>query len=98
PALASEGDRGRRRILRVQEMLRDIVHGAILRRFRVGMRVVDARSGRILFGRRSGALMDPASNQKVLATATAMMRLGADWRFRTELSGAAPDGNGVITG
>ena len=96
--LPSEGDRDRPRILHVQEMLRDIVHGAILRRFRVGMRVVDARSGRILFGRRSGALMDPASNQKVLATATAMMRLGADWRFRTELSGPAPDGNGVITG
>ncbi|HET6150687.1 MAG TPA: D-alanyl-D-alanine carboxypeptidase/D-alanyl-D-alanine-endopeptidase [Polyangia bacterium] len=94
----SEGDRDRPRILHVQEMLRDIVHGAILRKYRVGMRVVDARSGRILFGRRSGALMDPASNQKVLATATAMMRLGAEWRFRTELSGPAPASNGVITG
>jgi D-alanyl-D-alanine carboxypeptidase/D-alanyl-D-alanine-endopeptidase (penicillin-binding protein 4) len=96
--LPSEGDRDRPRILHVQEMLRDIVHGAILRRFRVGMRVVDARSGRVLFGRRSGALMDPASNQKVLATATAIMRLGADWRFRTELSGPAPGAGGVVTG
>ena len=96
--LPSEGDRDRSRILHVQEMLRDIVHGAILRKYRVGMRVVDARSGRILFGRRSGALMDPASNQKVLATATAMMRLGADWRFRTELSGPVPGAGGVITG
>jgi serine-type D-Ala-D-Ala carboxypeptidase/endopeptidase (penicillin-binding protein 4) len=96
--LPSENDRDRGRILHVQEMLRDIVHGAILRRYRVGMRVVDARSGRILFGRRSGALMDPASNQKVLATSTAMLRLGADWRFRTELSGAPASSEGVIAG
>ena len=37
----------------------------------------------------TATLMDPASNQKVLATTTALMRLGADWRFRTELSGPA---------
>jgi PBP4 family serine-type D-alanyl-D-alanine carboxypeptidase len=96
--LPPEDDRDRPRILRVQEMLRDIVHGAILKRLHVGMRVVDARSGRLLFGRRGAALMDPASNQKVLATTTAIMRLGADWRFRTELAGSEPDANGVITG
>jgi D-alanyl-D-alanine carboxypeptidase/D-alanyl-D-alanine-endopeptidase (penicillin-binding protein 4) len=96
--LPSENDRDRSRILHVQGMLRDIVHGSTLGRYRVGMRVVDARSGRILFGRRSGALMDPASNQKVLATATAIMRLGADWRFRTELTGPDANSAGVITG
>jgi len=59
---------------------------------------VEARSGRLLFGRRGSVLMDPASNQKVLATATALMRLGADWRFRTELAGPEPDAAGVIAG
>jgi D-alanyl-D-alanine carboxypeptidase/D-alanyl-D-alanine-endopeptidase (penicillin-binding protein 4) len=96
--LPPEDDRDRPRILRIQEMLRDIVHGAILRRLHVGMRVVEARSGRLLFGRRGAALMDPASNQKVLATTTAILRLGADWRFRTELAGSEPDNSGVITG
>ena len=96
--LPPENDRDRPRILRIQEMLRDIVHGAILRRLHVGMRVVDARSGRLLFGRRGAALMDPASNQKVLATTTAILRLGADWRFRTELAGPESDANGVIAG
>ncbi len=94
----ADNDRDRPRILRVQEMLRDIVHGATLNRLRVGMRVVEARSGRLLFGRRGAALMDPASNQKVLATATAIMRLGSDWRFRTELTGPEPNADGVIKG
>ena len=34
----------------------------------------------------------------MLATTTALMRLGADWRFRTELSGAAPTADGVVVG
>ena len=94
----ADNDRDRPRILHIQEVLRDIVHGATLNRLRVGMRVVEARSGRLLFGRRGAALMDPASNQKVLATATAIMRLGSDWRFRTELTGPEPNVDGVIKG
>jgi D-alanyl-D-alanine carboxypeptidase/D-alanyl-D-alanine-endopeptidase (penicillin-binding protein 4) len=62
------------------------------------MRVMDAGSGRLFFEKRGDALMDPASNQKVLATTTALLRLGPDWRFRTELSGPAPDENGVVVG
>jgi D-alanyl-D-alanine carboxypeptidase/D-alanyl-D-alanine-endopeptidase (penicillin-binding protein 4) len=64
----------------------------------VGMRVEELSSGRVLYGWRSGALMDPASNQKLLATATALLRLGGDYRFRTEVTGPAPDGAGVIDG
>src|SRR5262249_51626427 len=65
---------------------------------RVGMRVIEARTGRLFFETRGTVLMDPASNQKVLATTTALMRLGADWRFRTELTGAAPTADGVVVG
>jgi D-alanyl-D-alanine carboxypeptidase/D-alanyl-D-alanine-endopeptidase (penicillin-binding protein 4) len=94
----AETDPDRDRIVRLQEALREIVHGPTLGRTRVGVRVMEARTGRLFFGRRGGVLMDPASNQKVLATTAAIMRLGADWRFRTELSGPAPDANGVIAG
>ncbi len=75
----------------MQTSLREILHDSALRRTRVGMRVIEARTGRLFFETRGTVLMDPASNQKVLATTTALMRLGADWRFRTELTGAAPD-------
>ena len=65
---------------------------------RVGMRVIDAATGRTFFRHGGTTLMDPASNQKVLATTAALMRLGAGFRFRTELTGPPPDGNGVING
>jgi D-alanyl-D-alanine carboxypeptidase/D-alanyl-D-alanine-endopeptidase (penicillin-binding protein 4) len=91
-------DRDRDRIVRLQESLREIIHGGVLRRTRVGIRVMDAGSGRLFFSQRSGVLMDPASNQKVLATTTALVRLGADWRFRTELSGPLPNADGIIVG
>ncbi len=97
PATAPAADE-RERISRMQESLREIVHGGVLRKTRVGIRVVDAASGRSFFSERSGVLMDPASNQKVLATTTALVRLGADWRFRTELYGPAPTPDGKIVG
>ena len=82
----------------LQEALTHIVHGTVLGRLRVGMRVLDLASDRVLFSRRGSVLMDPASNQKVLATTTALLRLGSTWRFRTELSGPSPDGDGTIAG
>jgi serine-type D-Ala-D-Ala carboxypeptidase/endopeptidase (penicillin-binding protein 4) len=91
-------DRDRERIVRMQAALREIIRNGILGRLRVGLRVVEARTGRLLYSQRDGTLMDPASNQKVLATATAIMRLGADWRFRTELTGLAPTPDGTIVG
>ena len=97
PAPAAD-DPDRERILGLQEALTRIVHGSVLGRLRVGMRVLDLATGHVLFSRRGSVLMDPASNQKVLATATALLRLGSTWRFRTELSGPLPDGDGTIAG
>ena len=91
-------DPNRARILSLQEGLNAIVRGKVLGRLRVGMRVLDLATGQVLFSRRGSVLMDPASNQKVLATATALLRLGSTWRFRTELSGPMPDSEGTIAG
>jgi len=91
-------DRDRERIVRMQSALREIIRNGVLGRVRVGMRVVEARTGRLFYSQRDGTLMDPASNQKVLATTTALMRLGADWRFRTELTGLTPTADGTIVG
>jgi D-alanyl-D-alanine carboxypeptidase/D-alanyl-D-alanine-endopeptidase (penicillin-binding protein 4) len=93
-----EGDADAERIVRMQAALREILADAALRHSRVGIRVMEARTGRLFFEKRGDVLMDPASNQKVLATTTALMRLGADWRFRTELAGPAPDADGVVSG
>ena len=94
----STDDPDRARILALQEALTRIVRGSVLGRLRVGMRVLDLATGHVLFSQRGSVLMDPASNQKVLATATALLRLGSTWRFRTELSGSPPGGDGTIAG
>jgi D-alanyl-D-alanine carboxypeptidase/D-alanyl-D-alanine-endopeptidase (penicillin-binding protein 4) len=92
------GDPDRDRIAHLQEALDGIVRGKVLGRLRVGMRVEDLASGRVLFGWRSGALMDPASNQKVLGTSAALLRLGSNYRYRTEVTGTAPDAAGIVAG
>jgi D-alanyl-D-alanine carboxypeptidase/D-alanyl-D-alanine-endopeptidase (penicillin-binding protein 4) len=94
----AEGDADRERTVRMQAALREILNDGALRKTRVGIRVMEARTGRLIFEKRGTVLMDPASNQKVLATTTALMRLGSDWRFRTEVSGPTPDAEGVIAG
>ena len=91
-------DPERERILRLQEALDGIVHGKVLGRLRVGMRVEDLASGRALYGWRSSVLMDPASNQKVLATTAALFRLGGTFRYRTEVTGAQLGAEGIIAG
>src|SRR3569623_2193431 len=82
----------------MQDAINGILHNRILGRLHVGLRVMAARSGRLFYDRHGEALMDPASNQKVLATTAALMRLGGDWRYRTEVSGPAPDDDGVVHG
>jgi D-alanyl-D-alanine carboxypeptidase/D-alanyl-D-alanine-endopeptidase (penicillin-binding protein 4) len=91
-------DPAREKILRLQSQLNEIVDGPILSHVRVGMRVIDGATGKTFYRRGGNTLMDPASNQKVLVTTTALMRLGSGFRFRTELTGPPPDGNGVING
>jgi serine-type D-Ala-D-Ala carboxypeptidase/endopeptidase (penicillin-binding protein 4) len=91
-------DPDRERVLRLQEALDGILHGKVLGRLRVGMRVEDLATGRVLYGSRSSTPMDPASNQKVLGTTAALLRLGSNYRYRTEVTGAAPGVDGVLSG
>ncbi|MDH5588571.1 MAG: D-alanyl-D-alanine carboxypeptidase/D-alanyl-D-alanine-endopeptidase [Gemmatimonadota bacterium] len=50
-----------------------------------GILAVDARSGRVLFERNANRKFVPASNQKVLVTATALSLLGPEYRYRTDV-------------
>jgi len=50
-----------------------------------GVLVVDARTGRTLYSRNAHRKFVPASNQKILVTATAISLLGPDFRYETEL-------------
>lgn len=50
-----------------------------------GVLAIDAGTGRILFSRNAHRKFVPASNQKILVTATALSLLGPDYRYRTEV-------------
>ena len=50
-----------------------------------GVLAIDARTGRTLFSRNAHQKFIPASNQKILVTATALSVLGPDYRYQTEV-------------
>jgi D-alanyl-D-alanine carboxypeptidase/D-alanyl-D-alanine-endopeptidase (penicillin-binding protein 4) len=50
-----------------------------------GVLAIDAQTGRVLFSRDAHRKFIPASNQKILVTATALSLLGPDYRYRTEV-------------
>jgi D-alanyl-D-alanine carboxypeptidase/D-alanyl-D-alanine-endopeptidase (penicillin-binding protein 4) len=65
-----------------------------------GMLVFDPSTGDTLYRRNPARHFAPASNQKLLSTSAAILRLGPDYHFVTELRGpaAGPDANGVLDG
>ena len=70
---------------------------ACLRGSVTGLYVADARSGAPLFAVNGDDPLNPASNVKMISTATALSLLGADFRYPTRVIGAPPDA-GVVHG
>jgi len=62
-----------------------------------GLFVADARTGQALFAVNADDPLNPASNVKMISTATALELLGADYRYPTRLLGQAPEA-GVVRG
>jgi D-alanyl-D-alanine carboxypeptidase/D-alanyl-D-alanine-endopeptidase (penicillin-binding protein 4) len=63
-----------------------------------GLDVVDARSGAPLFEVNADDKLNPASNVKMISTATALELLGPSFRYLTRVLGPLPDDDGVIHG
>lgn len=53
----------------------------------LGADVLDVRTGTVLASANEHALMNPASNTKILTAATVLHRMGPDYRFTTSLFG-----------
>ena len=66
----------------------------------IGVRVVETDSGRLIYARSPTTRLTPASNMKLVTSATALSRWGAGYRFRTELylPPEPPDTGGVLRG
>ncbi|HEV8499750.1 MAG TPA: D-alanyl-D-alanine carboxypeptidase, partial [Gemmatimonadaceae bacterium] len=52
-----------------------------------GILIVDPERGDTLYARNAGKLFMPASNMKILTSATALAQLGPDYRYRTVFAG-----------
>lgn len=74
-----------------------LLRGPVLRRGVTGLYVADAKTGEPLFAVNATDPLNPASNVKLISTATALELLGADFRYPTRVLGAAPVG-GVVRG
>src|SRR5690349_24248166 len=63
-----------------------------------GILIVDPSSGDTLYSRNAGKLFMPASNMKILTSATALTQLGAGYRYRTSFLGRGTVTNGTLEG
>jgi len=63
-----------------------------------GILVVDPERGDTLYSRNAGKLFMPASNMKILTSATALTQLGADFRYRTTFGARGQVSGGTLTG
>ncbi|HWM89033.1 MAG TPA: D-alanyl-D-alanine carboxypeptidase/D-alanyl-D-alanine-endopeptidase [Kofleriaceae bacterium] len=83
---------------RLREELEGIWAGRILRRGVTAVYVVDARTGDDIYSVHPDDKLNPASNVKLVSTATVLDLLGPEWHYLTRLFGPAPDGKGLARG
>ena len=65
---------------------------------RVGVCVTLMPSGKVLYARRADELFIPASNEKIVTTASALFHLGPDYEFETLFWADGPVEGGVLKG
>ena len=63
-----------------------------------GILIVDPERGDTLYSRNAGKLFMPASNMKILTSATALTLLGADYRYQTTFAARGSITDGTLDG
>ncbi len=83
----------------LQSKIRQRLFDPIVRRGRVGVKIVSLNSGKVIFDQDSEKYFMPASNMKNFTVAAALEKLGADFRFVTSVyANSLPDTSGTIKG
>jgi serine-type D-Ala-D-Ala carboxypeptidase/endopeptidase (penicillin-binding protein 4) len=82
----------------LREELHAIWAGRVLRRGVTAVLVVDARTGDHIYSVHEDDQLNPASNVKLMSTATVLDLMGAEWQYVTRLFGPAPNEKGLVRG
>ncbi len=83
----------------LQSSIRQRMFAPEVRRGRVGIKIVSLNTGKIIFENDAEKYFMPASNMKNFTVATALDRLGPDFKFVTSVyAGSLPDQSGAIKG
>lgn len=72
-------------VLAFRDAIDRVLEDSLLRQTRTGIKIVSMTNGEILYARNNQQLFHPASNMKLLTTATALKRLGTNFKFKTRL-------------
>jgi len=76
-----------------------ILADSMLRRGRIGLKIVSLSSGKVVIERNADKYFMPASNMKSFTVATAIDKLTPNFRFVTSVyANSKPDSNGTISG
>lgn len=62
-----------------------VLADSVMRQTQAGIKIVSLKNGEVLYERDAQKLFHPASNMKLLTTATALSRLGSNFRYQTTL-------------
>ncbi|MEO8572324.1 MAG: D-alanyl-D-alanine carboxypeptidase/D-alanyl-D-alanine-endopeptidase [Pyrinomonadaceae bacterium] len=82
----------------LQSRIRGRLLAPELQRGQVGVKIVSLNTGKVIFEQNAEKYFMPASNMKNFTVATALERLGSDFRFVTSVYAARPDPTGVVKG
>ena len=100
-ALSSAEEKGAERppseqTTQIKQAIDDIVARTPLHAARASILVASLDSGQVLYARDPDALLNPASNVKLFTSAAALARLGAEYRFETEVLADALPAKGAV--
>ncbi len=71
---------------RIEKRIEDLqAHCPAIERGQIGYKFIDVETGEVLASQNSASFFTPASNTKLYTTALALVRLGPNYKFQTEL-------------
>ncbi len=83
---------------RLQSALDGVLSGNQIKSAINGVYVVDSKTGKVLYAYGEDRQLNPASNTKLVSTATALDALGPEFTYDLRLLGAPPGEDGVVEG